>query len=295
MLNHKFKKIYFEIGNICNLQCSFCPEVDRAKFQIELTVFENILLQIKPFTERVCFHLMGEPTLHPKFSKLIEIAEQVNVPVEITTNATLLNEEIASALLNPILVQVNFSLQSFFDNFASADPMVYLRKIFEFTKRAFDLRPDLYLNYRLWNLGDDSQTTNEFVLKQIEEEFNVSLNRNVDPGFRKSKKIKNRLYLHFDQRFEWPSLKSPIKSNLGTCYGTRDHIGIHANGSVVPCCLDKEATLDLGNIHETNLQNILESRRFIEIKQGFEAGVLIEELCQRCDYVQRFSKKKGKI
>lgn len=291
----KFKKIYLEIGNICNLQCSFCPEIDRTKFQIELNTFEDVLLQLKPLTERVCFHLMGEPTLHPKFNNLIEIAQKVNVPVEITTNATLLNEKITSALLNPTVEQVNFSLQSFFDNFPNADPIVYLRKIFNFTKQAFDLHPNLYLNYRLWNLGNESQNTNEFVISEIEKEFEVSLNRNVDPGFRKSKRIKNHLYLHFDQRFEWPSLKSPIKSEVGTCYGTRDHIGIHANGSVVPCCLDKEAVLDLGNIHETSLQNILESHRFKKIKQGFEAGVLKEDLCQRCDYVQRFSKKKGKI
>ena len=284
----QFKKIYFEIGNICNLQCTFCPEVDRAKFQIELQAFQKVLKQIKPLTERVCFHLMGEPTAHPNFHALVKTAEEMQVPVEITTNGTMLNESITQALLNSTIVQVNFSLQSYFDNFPQKDPNTYLNKIFEFTHRAFKARPDLYINYRLWNLGEGDQTQNESTLLKIENEFNASINRNVDLGFRKSKKVTQRLYLHFDQRFEWPSLSGPVKSTQGTCYGSRDHIGIHANGDVVPCCLDKEAILNMGNIYEDGIESILESPRFQSIKSGFEAGELRQALCQRCDYVTRF-------
>lgn len=284
----RFKKIYFEIGNICNLKCSFCPEVDRRSFQIEEENFRNTLMSLIPLTERVCLHLMGEPTNHPKFHELIKVAFELKAKLEITTNGTLLNETISNALLNPAVHQVNFSLQSFFDNYPKADATKYLKKIFNFTKRALNERPDLYLNYRLWNLNSQDQDLNQWILLQIESEFQVTINRNVDVSFRKSKNVKQRLYLHFDQRFDWPNLNSDVISDKGTCYGTRDHMGIHANGDVVPCCLDKEAVLKLGNIYESSLDKILSGQRFQTMHKGFLENKLTEDLCRRCDFIKRF-------
>ena len=285
----KFKRVYVEIGNICNLQCSFCPEVEKRDFQIELEPFRKVLLQVREHTERVCFHLMGEPTFHPLFPQLVDIAHELSVKAEITTNGTRLAPEIEAALLKPAVVQVNFSLQSFFDNFPKADPQTYLQKIFSFTRQAMSVRPDLYINYRLWNLVSGETSINELVFCAIEREFGVSLNRRVDPGHRKSKRIVQRLYLHFDSRFEWPHLQKGVAKTSGSCYGTRTHVGIHADGSVVPCCLDKEAVISLGNVHEQDLSQILQGEKFLKIKKGFEQGVLVEELCQRCDYARRFN------
>lgn len=285
----KFRKIMFEIGNVCNLQCSFCPEVGRTKVRVEEENFRRTLVELSSYTERVCFHLMGEPTAHPNFAKFVQIAQEVGVAVELTTNGTLMTDIVRDALLNPTVVQVNFSLQSFFDNFPSANPQSYLRKIFDFVHEAMQKRPDLYINFRLWNLGGDGAcSTNEFLFGTIEEEFAVRLNRRVDTGFRKSKRVVGRLYLHFDDRFSWPSLTQPVRSVKGTCFGTREHIGIHADGTVVPCCLDKEADIALGNINQSSLQDILNSDRFLNMREGFEQGNLLESLCQRCDYVSRF-------
>lgn len=286
----KFQRIYLEIGNVCNLQCSFCPEVDRAKTRLDKESFSNLLAQVKPHAEFVCFHVMGEPLAHPEFPLFVSIAAELGVPVEITTNGTLLTEANVESLLNPILRQVNFSLQSYFDNFPKANPEAYLAKIFSFCQRALVERPELYLNFRLWNLapGEVRDELNELLLLRIEKEFSVQINRNVDARLIKSKKLLGRLYLHYDTRFRWPDPADPVLREQGTCWGTRAHIAVHADGTVVPCCLDKEARIPLGNLKNQTLNEVLASPRYLAMKRGFENGKLVEDLCRRCDYASRF-------
>jgi radical SAM protein with 4Fe4S-binding SPASM domain len=287
----QFQRIYLEIGNVCNLQCSFCPEVDRAKARLDKESFSALLAQLKPYAEFVCFHVMGEPLAHPEFPLFVQIASELGVPVEITTNGTLLSETHIESLLNPIIRQVNFSLQSYFDNFPTANPEAYLAKIFAFCHRALQERPELYLNFRLWNLapGEVRDDLNEKLLLRIESEFAVSINRNVDARLIKSKKLLGRLYMHYDTRFRWPDPADPILREQGTCWGTRAHIAVHADGTVVPCCLDKEARIPLGNLRTQKLSEVLESPRYLAMKKGFENGKLVEDLCRRCDYASRFA------
>lgn len=294
MNNKRFKKVYIEISNICNLQCSFCPEVDREKKQLDREKITSYLTQVKPFAERVCFHVMGEPLNHPHFCEFIKIAEALSVPIEITTNGTLLSETAMEALLNKTVVQVNFSLQSFLDNFPNANPDTYLNRIFIFCDKAMLLRPDLFINFRLWNINDRqvSKNKNDYFFNALEKKFNTSLNRNVEVALNKSKKIVGKIYLHFDSRFSWPNPKSQLLSNRGTCHGTRSHVAIHANGTVVPCCLDKEANIALGTLEQSSFEEIINNTRTQKIKHGFEQGVLTEDLCQRCTYILRFKKEK---
>lgn len=286
----KFSKINIEISNICNLQCSFCPEVIRTKQLMDLDLFENIIQQISPLTELVCFHLMGDPLVHPKLNEMIQICEKYKTKIFFVTNGVLLKQSNQEWLLNPAFYQVNFSLHSFFDNFKTKDPTAYLNKIFSFTEQAFIQRPDLYINYRLWNLQDvrGEETLNLEMLKRIEKHFDFKFVKSIDVRKQKSVRIKNKLYLHFDTEFIWPDLKLPILGKSGTCYGLSSHFGILVDGTVVPCCLDKEAAIPLGNIKQSRIEEILSNTRAKEILRGFKQNNLVENLCQRCQYIERF-------
>lgn len=297
----KFSKVYIEISNICNLQCDFCPEVERQKKIMSYELFSEIIDQVKDLTEEVTFHLMGEPLTHPKLAEFMEKCASSGVPVNITTNGTLLlHKNYADVLLSPIVRQVNFSLQSFVANYPQKDMKPYLQNIFAFTRRAFELRPDLYINYRLWNMGSVQATVsgNSHFLEPISEEFNYELRTPVDVGFKKSRHVKNRLYLHFDSRFEWPSLKAAVSGERGFCYGLKSHFAIHADGTVVPCCLDKEAGLALGKVavgsdSALSILAALNSERARRLREGFDQFEIREELCRRCSFIRRFDKKKS--
>ena len=287
----RYKRAHIEISNICNVQCSFCPVVSRPKTVLLPDRFEYILSQVAPIAEDVCLHLLGEPLAHPDFEDLIKLCEKYKVQVQLTTNALLIEKYHETLINSTALRQINFSLQVFKDNFPERDPFPYLQSIFMFSRDAMERNENIYINYRLWDTGTND---NEDYLTMIEKEFSVSIKRAVDVAGIKSKNVTGKLYLHFDSRFEWPSPLFPKRSDQGKCYGLVNHFGIHADGTVVPCCLDKDAVIDLGNVFEESLESILNSTRANSIRDGFNNGRLVEDLCQRCTFIKRFDKNKLK-
>lgn len=289
----RYDKVHIEISNICNLQCGFCPEVIRTKKMMDLALFKHVVSEVAPLTEQVAFHLMGEPLVHPQFNDLVQICDHVGLKINLVSNGILLRESRMQDLLHPAFRQVNFSLHSFPDNFPGKDPTDYLNRIFTYTEMALEARPDLYINFRLWNLKDvrGSAPWNSDYLARISERFKVAIPSEYDLRTKKSILLKQRLYLHLDTEFVWPSLDLPTLGTSGTCYGLKSHFGILVDGTVVPCCLDKEGVLSLGKIQDQPLQEILEGARARAMIKGFKSGCLKETLCQKCQYIERFKPK----
>lgn len=303
-----FSRIYIEISNICNLKCHFCPEVERAQQKMSTQEFEHILSKIKNHTPEICMHVMGEPLAHPEFSKFVQIAGQNEFKVQITTNASLINRpEIQKSLLEPHIRQINFSVQSFSANSKNTENPdlveskleAYLKPIFEFCTQAQKQRPDLYLQFRIWdqdqkNQNDLESIVNSLLIQKLESFFKVKVDfSKVDLKFKKTFPLGGRASIHFDTRFEWPKMPAcEMHSGLnkqGFCYALKSHIAILTDGSVVPCCLDKERNLLLGQIHTQNLDEILSSQRANQMREGFKKRELVEKLCQNCDFIKRFS------
>jgi MoaA/NifB/PqqE/SkfB family radical SAM enzyme len=305
-----FKRVYVEISNVCNLGCSFCPSVKREKKVLSVSDFAKILKQLTPFTEEICLHVVGEPFAHPHFNEIIKTCELHNIKenhptkIQLSTNGLEINKFSELVLASPSIRQINFSVQCFKDNFPDKDIRTYLLNILNFAVRANELRPEMYINLRLWNIGaslrekvisnvDESLSDlddNEDIFLFLEDFFKLKINRKVDVGSIKSKRIWNKLSLHFDSRFEWPSMDAPYFGLKGTCHALKGHIGILADGTVVPCCLDKEGEIPLGNCLQQSIASILNSPRAVKMRKGFDRGELVELLCQHCSYIRRFSK-----
>lgn len=289
----QFDRIYIEISNICNLQCSFCPEVEREKKVLSPEGFQEILGKVKNHSDFICLHLMGEPLAHPDFPAILKIAEEEKIKIILTTNAIYLGKYKSILLASSAIHQVNISLQAYLDNFPSGNWRQFIESVFDIADTTRTAESSPYINFRLWNLGVENQ--NDLVFDIIKERYGQVLNRNIDPSFKKSKKIVDKLYLHFDTRFDWPSLNFPSFGETGTCHGLIRQLGIHTDGRVVPCCLDKEGVINLGNIFEQSLEEILQSQRSQDIITGFQAGKMQESLCQKCPYARRFVKKAKKL
>jgi sulfatase maturation enzyme AslB (radical SAM superfamily) len=291
---NKFKRVYIEISNICNLQCSFCPVVDRDKKVMNAETFKTIIHDVAPHTEQVCLHLMGEPLAHPEFELIIKYCEEAGVRINLTTNGILLNKYKTLLSTSPAFHQINFSIHAFKDNFKNKDINPYLLDILNFSKESQELRPELYINYRLWNIFETTtqNDSNSDIINSIAKFFETEIKEDIDVGSIKSKRIYKRVYLHFDSRFEWPSPLMPKQSEVGFCHAISSHIGIHADGTVVACCLDKEARLDLGKMPEKTLSEVLGGQRARKMANGFQQRKLVEDLCQRCTFIKRFQTVK---
>jgi radical SAM protein with 4Fe4S-binding SPASM domain len=257
---------------------------------MSVDLFRQVLGEVAPFTKLVALHLMGDPLVHPELGQMIELCQERGVRVFLVTNGILLREQQVEWLLHPAIRQVNFSLHSFRDNFPTREMGPYLERIFRFTERAFEERPRLFINYRLWNLSDarGKEAENVELLEKIEERFGAKIPREIDTRVAKNYVVKNYLSLHFDTEFTWPSLDLPVLGETGTCQGLNSHFGVLVDGTVVPCCLDKEGTIALGKIPQQPLREILRGARAQALITGFRRHQLVEALCQRCQYLERF-------
>lgn len=262
---------------------------------MSLEMFEKIIADVAPHTEQVCLHLMGEPLAHPEFEQIIAACEKNKVKINLTTNGILLNRFRQLLSTSPAFHQINFSIHAFKDNFKNKDINPYLMDILNFSKEAQELRPELYINYRLWNILETRtmNDSNSDILGTMSRFFETEISEDIDVSSIKSKRIYKRVYLHFDSRFEWPSPLMPKQSEHGFCHAVSSHVGIHADGTVVACCLDKEARLDLGKMPEKSLSEILAGQRARAMRNGFAQRKLVEDLCQRCTFINRFQPVKA--
>ena len=285
----KFKKVYIEITNICNLSCNFCPKTSRKLKFMDKESFEHIVKKIKPYTEHVYFHLMGEPFLNKELSHFLEISKENQLKVNITTNGTLIRE-VKEILINAkALRQVNISLHSFEANEEQIDFNEYINDIISFVKEATE-KTNIICSLRLWNLDTRYSASNNLnidIFELLEQEFELNCDLKECLKEKNSFKLKNNVYISMGEKFKWPSLKEEELGERAFCYGLRDQIGILVDGRVVPCCLDSEGSIPLGNIFYNTLEEILNSKRANEIYDGFSGRKAIEELCKRCGFINR--------
>lgn len=288
----RFKKFYVELTSICNLSCTFCPPTQRAKGFITVEDFKKTLDQIKSHTDYIYFHVKGEPLMHPKIDELLDIAYEKGFKVNITTNGTLIPKVKHKLLNKPALRQMNFSLHSFDGHIGSKDKAGYLRGILDFVNEAVE-SSNIIISFRLWNLERDNEANkqrsrNRELLGMIEEAFGLDyeIEEKFEPGT--GVKIADRIYLNQDPEFDWPDLKAPEDDGKGFCHALRNQAGILVDGTVIPCCLDGEGIINLGNIHDDHFSNIIEGERANRLYEGFSRREAVEELCRKCGYRKRF-------
>jgi radical SAM protein with 4Fe4S-binding SPASM domain len=287
-----FKKVYIEITSVCNLACSFCPPTERESKFIQPDEFAISLDQIKPHTDHIYLHVKGEPLLHPKLDLLLKIAHDKGFKVNMTTNGTLIKKAREKLLGQAALRQINFSLHSFDGHEGSTDKEGYLASILSFAREAVT-RSGVIISLRLWNLDPDNATNlqrsrNRELLGLIEREFNLDYRIEEKIVRGKGVKVSDRIYLNLDHEFQWPDLKAERDEGKGFCYALRNQAALLVDGTVVPCCLDGEGVIGLGNIHREAFSDIIENERATRLFDGFSRGEAVEELCKRCGYRQRF-------
>lgn len=273
-----YSKVYVEITNICNKNCSFCHGHHREKRRMSREEFALILHRLQGKTNYIYYHLMGEPLTHPQLPEFIRMGGAQGYKSIITTNGTLLRQR-GEDLLCAGVHKVNLSLHSFEDE-AGEEYERYVAELSEFAIRAAE--EGTIAVFRLWNRGVDGGLNDTA----------LSLLRKYIPGdwaeHARGTRLRDKIYLEWGERFEWPDKDAQVKGTRFFCYGLKDQFGILCDGTVVPCCLDSDGVIALGNIFDEDIDAILQSERATNMVKGFRRGEATEELCRRCGYAQRF-------
>ena len=274
-----YKKVYVEITNICNMNCSFCHGHKRQPRRMNYQEFCHILDQLSDQTKYIYYHLMGEPLTHPEIGTFMKTAKERGFHSILTTNGTLLDKR-GEELIEAGVHKVNLSIHSFEGQDEDAFEK-YMNKVVNFADAAS--KAGIIIVFRLWNRGCDGGR-NDIILSYLQDRFQEAWIEN-NRGIR----IRDKIYLEWGDRFEWPDKEACDYGDKVFCYGLRDHFGILCDGTLVPCCLDSDGVIPLGNVFQEEIKDILSTERATAIVKGFDRRVAVEELCRRCGYAQRFN------
>jgi MoaA/NifB/PqqE/SkfB family radical SAM enzyme len=283
-------KIYLEITNVCNLSCPFCPPTRRPRKTMSVGDFSRILTRVRARAKTLYFHVKGEPLMHPDLSSLIDIAAASSFSVVITTNGTLLPESLCALSPKANLARVNVSLHSL-AQFPRDRRLPLARAIFEAAERLSAanraVNPRFLVSLRLWT-RDRTDDTAE-ILEELAGRYGIGRD-GIDSVLagHNGLKLAPGVALHAADTFDWPALEGDDYGPRGFCHALRDQAAILVDGTVVPCCLDGDGVIALGNILETEWDEILASPRARALYDGFSARTVAEPLCRRCGYRLRF-------
>lgn len=265
-------RCYIEITNTCNLDCHFCPKHQRKRRQLSAEEFDLLTDKVRGKVCFLYFHLMGEPLLHPLLPQFITMAREKGFKTVLTSNGTLLHR--AMNLLDTLPHKVQLSLHSHESN-ARGELSSYMEEVMNFATQAAAKGTCIVL--RLWNQGGMDKE-NELVMDYIAEYVPRPWKERPD-GFR----LCDNLYLEFDRKFEWPSANASSAKREVFCKALLKQIGVLSDGSLVPCCLDHNGDVVLGNLFHQSLEEILSSPRAQAMIEGFQHHTATEALCQNCE------------
>ena len=273
-----YSRVYVEITNICNRSCSFCHGTSRTPRAMTVSEFQGVCRSLVGVTEYIYLHVMGEPLTHPNLAELIRCATDMGFKVAITTNGTLLAKR-GDELLESGLYKINISLHSTEDS-DDGEYLSYITDCINFADRSS--KAGILTVLRLWNRGGKDMH-NEETLRLLRRRFAEPWSEGA-----RGARLRHRLHLEYGDLFGWPDIDSPDLGEDVFCHGLGDHFGILSDGSVIPCCLDSDGAVTLGNIYAEDVRDILASQRAVSIKDGFKNKRAAEELCKRCPYARRF-------
>ncbi len=286
-----FRKIYIETSDICGLTCAFCPTKKGVRGVMSVEKFELVAKKVAKKAAVFTLHVLGDPLKNQNFADYVEVARRFEMPLEVTTSGFFLNDTNSEILLsqNNTIRQINISLTAVLGLSAAVEP--YLKRIFSFCDKFATRESRRFLNLRVWS--SEKCEKKEALLRAVFEKFGGFEGdlTNLKNG---QIRLARHILLSLKDGFTWQILGETEEGNLqngefevrkkGGCHGLLRQLGILADGSVVPCCMDASGVLKLGDIFTQTLGEVVNSRKAVRMKEGFLRGERVEEFCQKCEF-----------
>ena len=323
-------RCYIEITNTCNLNCDFCPKHHRRKRQLSAGEFNLLTDRVRGKVSFLYFHLMGEPLLHPLLPQFIRTANEKGFKTVLTSNGTLLHR--CLPLLEALPHKIQLSLHSHESN-ARGELAGYMQEVMQFSVQAAEKgtcmvlrlwnqggrdkeneevmrlveqyvpkpwkeRPDgfrlsdhLYLEFdRKFEWPTAGEKSEENLKNESEENLKDESEKESENGSEEN--LKNESENESENGSGEKSSKKEKKQLF--CKALIKQIGVLSDGSLVPCCLDHDGDVVLGNLLHQSLEEILASPRAQALIEGFKHHTASEKLCQNCESALAGNSFRGK-
>lgn len=283
--------VSIEPTTACNLECPACPSglksFTRPTGNMKSESFETIIHSLKEYLLHINFYFQGEPLIHPKIFEWIKTASQNKIYTLISTNAHFLNpencEKLVQSGLHKMIISIDGMTQNIYEQYRIKGNV---NKVFEGIK-------NIHIAKEKYN-----SITPKVVLQWIAFEHNLS----QLPEFIRFCQQNNYHYqiktaqVYSKEQFQLLVPKNEkysrylinenelkIKSTLHNhCWRMWASCVFTIDGSIVPCCFDKDAKYIMGNIHQQDFLTIWNSLPY----QQFRKNILISrkdiDICQNC-------------
>lgn len=287
------RAIWIEPTNYCNLNCVFCFQsnntMTRSKGFMSYKLFKKFIDDVEKFKPEIILHHSGESFLHNDLFKFIRYAKEKGLKVGMTTNGTLLSKN-DFEILNTGIDGINIS-------FAGVDEKDYInvrnKNKFEKIKNdtillaskkvKINIKTKININAILTNENKDRIDKFKIFFESIDGIDKVII-RNLMSWHGKVNvnSIKNRSN-------ELKQIVLDIKENflikiIGLCPSVYLSAGILWDGTVVPCCVDFNGSIPLGNINNQTFLDIWNGKRYQILRKNLKNKKLIKShpICGPC-------------
>ncbi len=246
-----------------------------------LELFEKVCKEVAPLTPIITLHVLGDPCKLKNLNHYLSTAKHFSLKVDLVTSGVYLHD--FETLLQDAIYQISISLDAGLDHHNKLNQHRYIQKILEFCRYKCEKNSEVFLNLRI---QDSTLEKHQNLIKPFLESFEcVSLEGLKSQG---RARLFKKSFLNIQKTFKWPNLNAPNplnqESKIPYCYGLIKQIAILSNGVVVPCCMDTQAHINLGDLNHTPLKDVLKSQKAMAIKTHFLKGEALEFLCKNCSY-----------
>jgi len=286
--------ISFEPTTSCNLRCPECPsglrQFSRPTGMLQNDLFTRTIDEIHKELLYLIFYFQGEPYLNPDFLKMVKYASDKKIYTATSTNAHYLNDEAARKTvesgLDRLIISIDGTTQDVYQQYRVGGN---LEKVLEGAKNIMKWKKELksktpFVFFQFLVVKPNEHQIED--IKRLAKEVGVDEVRFKTAQVYEYETDPNNLIPTIDKY-------SRYKKNTDGSYSAKNKLANrcwklqHANvitwdGLVVPCCFDKDATHQLGNLKTQSFKEIWHNDKYKQFRSELMKSRKNIDICANC-------------
>lgn len=277
----------------CNLRCPECPsglrQFTRPIGMLEPVFFKKTIDEVYQQLIYLTFYFQGEPYLNPNFLDMVKYASDKKIYTSTSTNAHYLNKEQAKktveSKLDRLIISIDGTTQETYEQYRIGGT---LQKVIEGTKNIIEAKKELKSNLPHIVFQFLVVKPNEHQLEDVKK---LAHNLGVDEVVFKTAQVydfengnplipDNIKYSRYKKNSDGTySIKNKL---LNQCWRMWSSCVVTWDGVVVPCCFDKDATHQLGDLKHENFSAIWQGEKYGRFRESLFKSRSEIDICKNC-------------
>lgn len=277
----------------CNLRCPQCPsglrQFTRATGMLEPQLFTQIVQQVKRHVHSLTFYFQGEPYLNPDFLKMVRIASDNRLYTITSTNAHYLTDDMSKQTiesgLDELIISIDGTTQQTYEQYRVGGQLDKVlagaQNIIKWKKQLNSRKPFVVFQFVAFSSNEHQLNDIKKMGKDLGAD-KVRIKTAQIYDFENSQTLipKNNSLSRYKMNDEG---KWEIKNKLqDQCWRMWQACVITWDGKIVPCCFDKDAKYQLGDLKVDGFKQIWFSQPYQNFRQSILRSRKEIDICTNC-------------